>query len=233
MGYELKENGVADVLTIGMSKWELADLEISNVPEALIGYAHGILFELTGYSKNNKPLLANENLGGYLAHGNQRLVNFATFRTKDTRLEVLDIENPETGTFPRRLFASYLTEGALNNRNRSKRREELRLAIDCHKEFAILNREEIDAQFKEGKNVNNYGAFQNYGDELLDIKDDSGWDYIFEAVRRCPSFALDISNDIKSQFGDNLPDDERFQFWAELDEERIEQIIKTTDNNRL
>ena len=48
---------VGKIFTNGMSRWNLNDLEIIDVPNELAGYAHGLIYEFTGYMKNHKPFL--------------------------------------------------------------------------------------------------------------------------------------------------------------------------------
>ena len=230
--YEKEGKTVAKVFTKGMERWDLKDLEIIDVPHSLIGYAHGILFELTGYMKNQKTINANENFGGFLAHNQQRLGNYATFRQSGDLLRIVDLETDYESGFPKKLFASYLIEGSMKTKNPAKREDEVRLAVEVFGNIDTVGKTEIANDYKNGHNVNNYGGFDRLGDILLDKGDDKGWDYLFQAISRCPLYAIDLSNDIKKQFNGNFPnDDERFKLWGELDDSKIEDIINTVGNN--
>ncbi len=229
--YEKDGKSVAKVFTKGMNRWSLKDLEIIDVPHRLIGYAHGILFEFTGYMKNQKPINANENFGGFLIHNQQRLVNYATFRQSGELLRIIDFETNFDCGFPRKLFASYLIEGSVKTKNIKKREDEIRLAINIFDKIDTIGEKQIESDYKNGHNVNNYAGFDKLGDILLDKGDKKGWDYLFQAINRCPIYAKDLSNDIKKEFDGNYPtDDERFKFWGELDDIKIDKIRNTVGN---
>lgn len=230
--YEKNGSTLAKVYTKGMTRWGMKDLEIVDVPQNLIGYAHGILFELTGYMKNQKPINADENFGGFLIHNQQRLANYATFRSSGELLRVVDLKAKHETGFPKKLFASYLIEGSIKTRNSKKKEEEIRSAVEIFDDYDTFDEKEIETNYKNGHNVNNYGGFDRLGDLLLDNSDDKGWDYIFQAIARCPFYAKDLANDIKEQFNGNYPsDDDRFKFWGELNDSKIDEIKKMILNN--
>lgn len=229
--YEKNDEILAKVFTKGMSRWKLNDLEIIDVPQSLIGYAHGILFELTGYMKNQQPINADENFGGFLIHNNQRLVNYATFRNSGESLRIVDFETNLESGFPKKLFASYLIEGSIKTKNPAKQEHEIKKAIEIFDSIDTIGEKKIESAFKNGHNVNNYAAFDRLGDILLDRGDNKGWDFIYQAISRCPNYAKELSNDINKEFNGNYPsDDERFKFWGELDDKKIREIINTVGN---
>ena len=62
---------VGKIFTNGMSRWNLNDLEIIDAPNELVGYAHGLIYEFTGYMKNHKPF--------FLINGKQWAFKVAVF----------------------------------------------------------------------------------------------------------------------------------------------------------
>ena len=231
--YQLNEKAVARVFTKGMGRWNLKDLEIIDVPVELRGYAHGILFELTGYMKNQKPINADENFGGALVHGGQRLVNYATFRPSGDLLRVVDLETALESGFPKKLFASFLIEGSTLTRNPEKQEAEARFAVGIFDTIDTVDPAEMEADYRNGHNVNNYGGFDRLGDILLDKGDKKGWEYLYQAISRCPFHAKDLAAAIRKDFNGNYPNpDERFKFWGELDDAKIDEIKNKVGSGR-
>lgn len=61
---ETDPNILCSVHCHGMARWNLPNIEIVNVPGDLGGYAHGILCDITGYMRAQRPIKPDENLGG-------------------------------------------------------------------------------------------------------------------------------------------------------------------------
>lgn len=218
------------VHTHGLDKLGLNEVEFVGVPVPLRGYAHGLLFEIMGYTKFEKPIQPNEHFGGHLAHPDQRVSHYATVRRIDRPddpdhdgfLRLVDYGCSEESGFPRRLFAAHI--GSLAERRRSAvTRERLaRLALQTYEATPEEWRNEADVD----RNPGNWLAWETLGHALYDQGRELEGERCFkEVVERCPAAAARIYEIYaKGVSSGHLPPpeaDSRSRFWLSLDPETL------------
>lgn len=212
----------------GMNRWGLRDVEFVGVPCEFRGYAHGLLFELTGYMKLAKPIKADEHIGGLLVHDHQKVPHFTTSRLVNRPedpahsgfLRFVDYKQPLESGFPRRLFAVHV--GSLAEKTRSPARREIlfreSLRIDCG-----------DNSLQEPNpetNPGNWLAWNGLGNALCDLgRVDEGLQCLGEVVNRCPAVAAHMHESVvKGIAAGRVPPptvDPRSRFWSGLDAEQL------------
>ena len=210
----------------GMERWDLPNLEIVDVPDDLIGYAHGIIFELVGYMKNEKPIRADENFGGaWVDSAEQPVYHSGTMRRAPARdghaglLRIVDEEEPLESGFPTRLFAAHMSALGFNMRNPRQQEELFRRIIAFWPGQAAAAG---DVGFTYGENPNNYVAWFGLGEALCDQgRFDEGFEALREAVARSPGWAADFAGYLRENTSQEeraeLSGDPRHQFWSELE----------------
>lgn len=207
----------------GMERWDLPDLEIVDVPDDLTGYAHGIIFVLVDYMKNQKPVLADETIAGaWVDDAEQAVYHCGTMRRAPARdghvglLRIVDEGEPLESGFPCRLFAAHMSALAFQMRNPRRQEEVFRRIIAFWPGQAA---EAGDISFTYGRNPNNYVAWLGLGDALCDQgRFDEGIEALREAVARCPGWAADFVKYLREEEDtDDLSDDPRFRFWSEVE----------------
>lgn len=226
------------VHTHGLERWHLPNIEFVGVPDALAGYAHGILLDLMGYMKFEKAIGPNEHFGGLLVARDQRVVHYATARLvqrptdppHDGFLRFVDHGEPADSGFPRRLFATHI--GALGETHRSTAareklfRQALAVYPGTDTEWAT------SSDF--GTNPGNWLAFDGLGNALCDRgATEEGINYLREAVKRCPAAALRTREIVEEGVRTgHLPPpeiDPRCAFWLALDPERLRGSTPESD----
>jgi len=209
----------------GMEKWKLSNLEIVDVPRDLGGFAHGLLFDFTGYMKRVKPINADENFGGAFSSENQKAYHLATFRQTTTTdpdargmLRIVDIDEPASARFPARLFAAHMIAATDSKRDPIAREQLLRRTVDIFPgSFATGEVADFDPHLNYG----NFIGWESLSDALVDQRRvEEGLRCLDQAVARCPqwarSFAEAVGTDIRER---NIPPDSdpRFRYWIDLD----------------
>ncbi len=123
-----------------MSRWGLRNLEFAGVPRELVGYARGLLCELVEALRADPGIDADRSIGGALVGAAQVALHFCTFRLvrrddepRDREfLRVVDLHEPATAGFPKRLFAAHLLALAEQARWSVRRLALLRRAVQIH-----------------------------------------------------------------------------------------------------
>lgn len=209
------EPGTVNVYTEGMDRYGLANLEIIDIPFDLRGYAHGILFGIIGYMKNEKPILADESMGGSLWFAEPLVYQFCTARkSPDQRrnlLRIVDLNASVTTGFPRKLFASYLN-GYAAEASDKKAEQMLRQSVEIYPGGG----EDIDTEPTE--NPNNYSAYYLLGDTLCNRGAiDEGLRHLKTATEGSRKFREFMSGEIAAAIArGELPpadSDPRSKFW--------------------
>jgi hypothetical protein len=223
--------------THGMGRWRLADIEMVGVPPDLRGYAHGILFDVIGYMKREKPIRADENFGGMLISRDQIVVEYCTFRRVSGRperdpqgeyLRIVDLGEPEGAGFPFRFFAAHLCALGRAARNLQKQVRLLRRATELDPGDCSQNPQDLGAC---DSNPGNYFSWEALGDALCDLgRGEEGIECLREAAARWPFAAADYAGHIRQlvQNGELPPPDQdaRSRFWCELDvDDNLRQIL--------
>jgi hypothetical protein len=210
----------------GMARWGLPNLEIVDVPAELGGFAHGILFDITGYMKSTRVIQAGETFGGMLVSRDQivpHLCSLVAARLEDEPLEkdflrVVDLNAGPDGRFPARLFAAHLLALAEKERHADKRTWMLRRSV------AIFPGENNAGPEDEGAardNPGNFFSWYTLGDALCDTgHEDEGLRCLQTAAERWPFGARKNAQAIVDGIKAGqipLPDkDRRSRFWSDL-----------------
>lgn len=214
--------------THGMRKWDLAEVEMVGVPPDLAGYAHGIMFDVLGYMKNQKHIHADENFGGMLVSQEQIVFEYCTFRRAPDRpeheangecLRIVDLGQPADAGFPVRLFAVHLCALGRAARNPKQQIPLLRRAIELCPGECCQNPQDIG---ERDSNPGSYFSWAGLGDALCDLgQEEEGLQCLQEAAARWPFAAADYANHIRQLVQEGqlpAPDrDVRSRFWCELD----------------
>lgn len=231
---EDESGGTVWVHCHGMERWELPNVEIVGVPADLRGYAHGILFDVTGHMKSSRGIRPDEGFGGLLVSRRQRGRHEGTLRPVERpddpahsgALRIVDFGQPADSGFPRRLFAVHLVSLADLARGPATREKLFRRAV------AIWPGDPTTATtegpFEPGSNENNFLAWEGLGDALCDRgRFDDGILHLEEAVARCPRWAREFAEHIRSQYGPRASEsaDPRFTFWSQLDVEEVRRRV--------
>ncbi len=209
----------------GMERWNLPNLEIVEVPDDLIGYAHAIIFEVVGYMKGEKPIKADETFGGaWVGGAEQPVFHVATIRRAPARdghsglLRIVDEGEPVESGFPRRLFAAHMSALAFQMRDPRRQEDVFRRIVAFWPGQPAAAGE---TGFEFGQNPNNYIAWLGLGDALCDQgRFDEGLAALRDAVARSPGWAADFVAHLReTTLPDALEDpaaDPRFRFWREF-----------------
>jgi len=237
--HAVEENGGSTlwIHTHGMDRWKLADLEMVGVPPDLGGYAHGILFDLMGYMKKEKPILADETFGGMLIVSDQIVVEFCGFRRAPDRpeharrgecLRIVDMDEPVEAGFPARFFATHLCALGRADGKPARQVALLRRATEIYPGECTQNPQDLD---ECAANPGNYFSWEGLGDALCDVGQvREGVQCLREAAARWPFAAADYAGHIRQlvERGELPPPeaDPRSRFWCELDVEANLQEVR-------
>lgn len=215
--------------TRGMTVLGFPELEMTGIPrdQTIAGHVHGVLFEIMGYMagarKEGRKISADEHLGGYLAGGEQDVLQHLTFRAtgEADRLRIVDYDAPATDGFPKRLMASYIACTAKGAPTPDRALPLVDLAIDIWQPEAPYTAEPVgEDDFDPMLNQNNYYPFQVKAviQEALG-EEAAARDALLEAVARCPQWAATY----KPFVLDEMAADEAFAatalaaVWKDLD----------------
>ena len=245
--HSVEENGKLWIHSHGMEKWKLPNIEFKDIPIELSGFAHGIAMELTNYLKNTKVINSGEHLGGHLVSENQIAIHYASFhkieRKGDTKhsglLRIVDYKQDLNSGFPFKLFSAHLISLSELKKNPHSRIELLEKAIKIYP-VQYADMDEIEKEYEYGMNLNNFSAYWAIGDAYLDMNDLKGFEYIENAIAKCPSWAKAFINDFQSQkesmLDNNIKQDPRIKFWNEMNITKIKEITKSKSslqNNKI
>ena len=174
--------------THGLRRHGLSEIELSGVPVALKGYAHGFLFEIMGYMKSQKPISADEDVGGAFYGDSQRVYHAATARlvqrTNDSQhdgyLRFVDKGETADSGFPSKLFATHLAAAADDAKEPGKAESLARQSL------ALWDGSADDSRTMEF-NRGNWLAWDILGHSLCyQGKIDEGLDCFRTMARNCP-----------------------------------------------
>lgn len=214
----------------GMERWHLPNIELTDVPVDLLGPAHGILMAITGYMKCEKPIDADETIGGYFNGDGQAVVHRATLRQSPTdmpghggMLRVVDLGVPVDAGFPYRLFAVHLVSIASGTGRAVQREALLRRATEIHPGRSRTAPAAIE---EAGTNPNNYFAWQDLGLALADQgRDDEAITLLEQAVARWPEgargFAQHLRKEIEAGNAPPAAANRVSRFWMEVDVDSV------------
>lgn len=210
----------------GMTRWKLHNLEIVGVPNDLRGYAHGIMFDIAGYMKQQRPIAPDESFGGLLVDEKQIVPHQCTLRLvqQDEEpvdkqfLRIVDHNEPKESGFPRKLFAAHLLALAETRSYRSKRVEMLRRSVEIYPGEANAGPDDENAA---AQNPGNFFSWYSLGDALCDAgQTEEGLKRLRESVVRWPFGARKNAKVIVDAIAQGrLPpaeEDPRSRFWTEL-----------------
>jgi len=209
----------------GMERWGLPNVEMVDVPEDLRGYAHGIMLEIVGYMKREKPIGSDEHGGGLLVAGDQRGYHQFTARAAPPRavpdhdgmLRIVDYEEPVKAGFPHRLMAMHLCAVADTMKRPSKQEPLYRRSVEISPGEPAQS---LEDKPKEGGNPGNALSWEGLGNCLCELgRVEEGLRCVEEAVARFPSWAREFQKGIRKEVAamPGAPEDPWFQFWLDLD----------------
>ena len=214
------------VHTHGMKALGLHEIELTGVPVALRGYAHGILFELMGYMAGVKPIGADEHIGGAFLDENQKVLHFATARLIERPddpahhgfLRFVDYQRDAASGFAGRLFAAHIATLAERERSPVAREQGARLSLAAYSGSEAEWRCEADLE----RNPGNWLAWVTLGNALADQgRIEEGLKCFKEVMERCPAAALRFTEIYADAIRDGqLPPpemDPRSKFWMSRD----------------
>lgn len=217
---------LASVHCHGMGRWNLSNLEIVDVPIDLAGFAHGILFELTGYMKAHRAIRAGETFGGFLVSPTQIVPHLCLLvgsHRQDEPVErdflrVVDRGGDGESRFPARLFAAHLLALAGIERHASRRTWMLRRSVAIHPGESDAGPED-EAAARD--NPGNFFSWYALGDALCETgHEEEGLRCLETAATRWPfgarRNAMAIVEAIRA---DTLPPpskDRRSRFWSDV-----------------
>jgi hypothetical protein len=219
----------------GMERWGLPNVEIVGVPVELSGYVHGLLMHVTGYMKSQKPIWADENLGGKFVSDDQLVIQTATARRSPDAhgahsgmLRIVDLGEPVESGLPRRLLASYLIATADASKSDEKKIELLRQAVRVFPGDA--NDPSIEPEGRGPANPNDYFGWENLGTLLCETgKVTEGIRCLEEAVARWPSGARGFSKHVYELHAmGEVPPPEKSpatKFWLTLNVDSVCQKV--------
>lgn len=212
----------------GMSRWDRWNIEIVNVPADLGGFAHGIMFDIVGYMKNQKPIQPDETLGGAFVSPDQIVAHKCSFRrvrledepVEKEFLRVVDLNEPADAGFPKKLFAAHLLALAEKTRNLQRRLFMLRRSVEI---FPGESKAGPDDESAAVDNPGNFFSWYSLGDALCDDgKTEEGIQALRTAADHWPCGARKNAQVIKDAIArGQLPPadkDPRSRFWSEIAE---------------
>lgn len=210
----------------GMERWDLPNLEICDVPQDLLGPGHGILMAIAGYMRQEKAIKPDETIGGHFNGEEQAVVHYATLRRPpepqpghENALRVVDIGEPATSRFPRRLFAAHLVTMASGLRSAKRREGLLRRAKEIHPGTSLTSPADPE---ESTTNPNNFFAWLDWGFALADLnREEEAISAFEEAVARWPCGATKNAEMFREGIAaGQLPPPEQSavsRFWSDLD----------------
>lgn len=220
--------------THGLGKFGLSEIELVGVPNALRGYAHGILFDIMGYMKAEKAIAPDEHFGGTLVHDEQRVLHYATSRSIERRddpehdgfLRFVDYGCSAESGFPRRLFATHIASFADRERSPQGRERLARLSLETYDGSPREWLEEAEIELNPG----NWLAWDVLGHALFDQGNEVEGERCFrEVLERCPAAALKLHDIYRDAIAAGaLPPPEsdlRSRFWSSLDVESLHEAV--------
>lgn len=223
---ESDRGGTLWVHTHGLRKLDLYEIEFVGVPGELRGHAHGILFDIMGYMKAEKPIGPDEHIGGAFVHPEQRAGHYATSRLIERPndpphsgvLRFVDYMQPAESGFPAKLFAAHILALSDRERSPSARERAARLALRLHPG----DRPDPESEGSPDRNPGNWASWDTLGHALCDQgKVEEGLRCFEEVVRRCPAAALRMAEIFDEAVAAGaLPPpgtDPRSSFWLGLD----------------
>ncbi|MRR11954.1 hypothetical protein EG835_05675 [bacterium] len=215
--------GTLWVHTHGMSRWGLDEVEFVGVPYELRGYAHGLLFDLIGYMRTQKPILPDEHVGGLFVSEDQPVYHLTTSRLisrpHDTQhtsvLRFVDHRASAESGFPTRLFAAHICAMASSERSPSKREGMFRTALAL---FPPADEPEGD---DPRENANNWVALEGLGEALCDLgRTEEGLASLSRAVQVSPRASRALGEHYRAAIArGELPPpeaDPRSRFWSNV-----------------
>ena len=210
----------------GMARWKLPNIEIVNVPHDLGGYAHGIMFDMVGYMKNQREIKPDETLGGMFVSNQQVVPHRCSFRLvrledeprEQEFLRVVDLDEPADSGFPKRLFAAHLLALAETTRDLAKRTSMLRRSVEIFPGEPNSGRDDESAA---PENPGNFFSWCSLGDAFCEQGDVAeGLRCLRTAVAHWPcggrknaGIIVDAIRDGRLPSADNDP---RSKFWSEV-----------------
>lgn len=156
-----------------MGRWNLPNIEIVDVPADLGGFAHGIMFDITGYMKAHKAIKPGETFGGLLVSDEQivphqcslHLAHIEDEPNEKEFLRIVDVHESVDAGFPKKLFAAHLLATAGKTRNRVKREWILRRSTEI---FPGKPNSGPDDEQAARDNPGNFFSWSDLGDLLCD-----------------------------------------------------------------
>lgn len=222
------------VHTHGLAKLGLPEIEFVGVPHELRGYAHGMLFDIMGYMKFERPIRPDENFGGMLVHNNQKAAHYATARqivregdpAHSGTLRFVNYNQAAESGFPYRLFAVHINCLAEESRSASERERLAKLSLSTHPGSP----EEWRSQADPDQNPGNWVAYHVLGHALCDQgKIREGLDALRQVLERCPSAAIQFHSIYTEAISEgDLPPadlDPRSRFWTEVNVEALQAEV--------
>ena len=218
----------------GMERCKLPNLEIVGVPADLGDHAREILFHVAAAVRSVHTIRPGESFGGRLLDPRQRAQHRATLRPIDRPdgpahsgfLRIVDVGEPATSGFPRRLFAVHLCTLAEQVEDAAGRESMYRRAIALW--YGDPGAAVTQGMLKPGTNENNFLAWEGLGDALCDAgRFDQGILCLEEAVARSPRWARAFAEHVRAECGAGEPEpaDPRFTFWSQLDVDEVRQRV--------
>jgi hypothetical protein len=185
---------------------------------------HGILMALTEYMKFEKPIQANESIGGCFNSPEQVVWHQATLRAvpspssgHENALRVVDIDATAEDGFPKKLFAAHLIAMSDDVKSISERIKLLQRAVEIYPGPEEGANEPLHMS---GHNPNNYFGWEALGTALVEAGRAQESLHAFEkAAVRWPVGAVTFAEGIREAIAaGRLPDPTESvvsKFWSE------------------
>lgn len=191
---------------------------------------------ITGYMKQEKAIGPDETIGGHFNGEEHAVVHYATLRRPpepqlghESALRVVDLGEPATSGFPRRLFAAHLVTMASGLSSAARRESLLRRATEIRPGTSLTSPDDPE---EASTNPNNFFAWLDLGLALADLNREAEAISAFEqAVARWPCGATRNAEILREGIAaGRLPPPANSavsRFWSDLDVAAVSAKVRS------